>query len=52
MYVTAKFDGLLPRSMHPIAVQVKAIAVGGIGPYPESVNKERIFLSLARIVGH
>jgi len=34
--------------MHPIAVQVKAIAVGGIEPYPERVNKERISLNLGR----
>jgi hypothetical protein len=38
--------------MHPIAVQVKAIAGGGIEAYPESVNKERISLNLGRILGH
>lgn len=31
MFLTAKFDGLLAYSMHPIAVQAKAVAAAGVG---------------------
>jgi hypothetical protein len=52
MFLRAKFDGLLTCSMHPIAVQAKLVAAAEVGLYPESLNKERISLSLGRIQGH